>query len=76
MNALSRDNEGLERPRGLEPPPGAWQAPVLPLYYGRLSNIETYNTLLMMPQATTACSVIALAYIFGRANLPAQPALT
>jgi hypothetical protein len=25
----------LERPRGLEPPPGAWQAPVLPLYYGR-----------------------------------------
>jgi hypothetical protein len=25
----------LERPRGLEPPPTAWQAVVLPLYYGR-----------------------------------------
>ena len=25
----------MERPRGLEPPPTAWQAVVLPLYYGR-----------------------------------------
>jgi hypothetical protein len=29
----------MERPRGLEPPPTAWQAVVLPLYYGR----ETIN---------------------------------
>jgi hypothetical protein len=27
--------EKMERPRGLEPPPTAWQAVVLPLYYGR-----------------------------------------
>jgi hypothetical protein len=27
--------QNLERPRGLEPPPTAWQAVVLPLYYGR-----------------------------------------
>jgi hypothetical protein len=39
MNPRSekKDEEKLERPRGLEPPPGAWQAPVLPLYYGRVS---------------------------------------
>ena len=30
-----RTMKRMERPRGLEPPPGAWQAPVLPLYYGR-----------------------------------------
>lgn len=29
----------MERPRGLEPPPTAWQAVVLPLYYGRISYI-------------------------------------
>ena len=28
----------MERPRGLEPPPTAWQAVVLPLYYGRISD--------------------------------------
>jgi hypothetical protein len=28
--------ERMERPRGLEPPPTAWQAVVLPLYYGRI----------------------------------------
>jgi hypothetical protein len=27
--------KAMERPRGLEPPPTAWQAVVLPLYYGR-----------------------------------------
>src|ERR1035441_2880182 len=27
--------EGMERPMGLEPTPGPWQGPVLPLYYGR-----------------------------------------
>ena len=27
----------MERPRGLEPPPTAWQAVVLPLYYGRFA---------------------------------------
>ena len=29
----------MERPRGLEPPPTAWQAVVLPLYYGRFATI-------------------------------------
>src|SRR6266852_3065834 len=33
----------LERPRGLEPPPTAWQAVVLPLYYGRFSQQILYN---------------------------------
>jgi hypothetical protein len=30
----------LERPRGLEPPPTAWQAVVLPLYYGRFAQLR------------------------------------
>src|SRR3990172_9713522 len=28
----------MERPRGLDPPPTAWQAVVLPLYYGRFAS--------------------------------------
>jgi hypothetical protein len=27
--------EGMERSMGLEPTPGPWQGPVLPLYYDR-----------------------------------------
>ena len=34
----------MERPRGLEPPPTAWQAVVLPLYYGRPAGKIIYNT--------------------------------
>jgi hypothetical protein len=35
--------EGMERPMGLEPTPGPWQGPVLPLYYGR-PNQRNSNT--------------------------------
>ncbi len=35
--------DSMERPRGLEPPPTAWQAVVLPLYYGR-SAYAFYST--------------------------------
>jgi hypothetical protein len=37
----------MERPRGIEPPPTAWQAVVRPLYYGRISvgaNVLFYST--------------------------------
>jgi hypothetical protein len=34
----------LERPRGLEPPPTAWQAVVLPLYYGRFAHYHWGDT--------------------------------
>src|SRR5205807_9868845 len=34
----------MERPRGLEPPPTAWQAVGLPLYYGRSGLTFPYNT--------------------------------
>jgi hypothetical protein len=34
----------MERPRGLEPPPTAWQAVVLPLYYGRETPIPVVET--------------------------------
>src|SRR5690348_17260410 len=37
------NQEGVERPMGLEPTPGPWQGPVLPLYYGR-SNQRNFNT--------------------------------
>ncbi len=46
---------GMERPRGLEPPPTAWQAVVLPLYYGR-STCSSYSMGLrrrQAPQGTT-----------------------
>ena len=33
----------MERPMGLEPTPGPWQGPVLPLYYGR-PNQRNFNT--------------------------------
>jgi hypothetical protein len=33
----------MERPMGLEPTPGPWQGPVLPLYYGR-PNQQNFNT--------------------------------
>ena len=32
----------MERPMGLEPTPGPWQGPVLPLYYGR-PNLRNSN---------------------------------
>lgn len=41
----------MERPRGLEPPPTAWQAVVLPLYYGR-SGLIFYSTLKPQLQAS------------------------
>jgi hypothetical protein len=39
----------MERPRGLEPPPTAWQAVVLPLYYGRIPE-RIYSTRSRPPQ--------------------------
>ena len=40
LTDLARPHElemggAMERPMGLEPTPGPWQGPVLPLYYGR-----------------------------------------
>src|SRR5712691_5859781 len=35
MRIEEQYREGMERPMGLEPTPTAWQAVVLPLYYGR-----------------------------------------
>lgn len=42
----------MERPMGLEPTPGPWQGPVLPLYYGR-PNLENSNTPLSHRQGST-----------------------
>jgi hypothetical protein len=42
-NYLRKVREGMERPMGLEPTPGPWQGPVLPLYYGR-PNQRNFNT--------------------------------
>ncbi len=44
----------LERPRGLEPPPTAWQAVVLPLYYGRPTAFFFYSTHTERPQGRRA----------------------
>jgi hypothetical protein len=41
--SLGPVREGMERPMGLEPTPGPWQGPVLPLYYGR-PNQRNSNT--------------------------------
>src|SRR5712664_742512 len=47
--------DGLERPRGLEPPPTAWQAVVLPLYYGRFSQQILYNMQERLSQEPVRC---------------------
>src|SRR6266581_4360636 len=47
--------DGLERPRGLEPPPTAWQAVVLPLYYGRFSQQILYSMQERLPQEPLRC---------------------
>jgi hypothetical protein len=45
----------MERPMGLEPTPGPWQGPVLPLYYGR-TNQENCSTPALHRQALTSTS--------------------
>lgn len=47
MVAEAAPEEKLERPMGLEPTPTAWQAVVLPLYYGRLDVRLFYSTALL-----------------------------
>ena len=44
VGGLRRTGRGnMERPMGLEPTPGPWQGPVLPLYYGR-PKLQNFNT--------------------------------
>lgn len=57
MNEATENFQGMERPRGIEPPPTAWQAVVQPLYYGRISvslNAFFYSMPLMTGQGPAA----------------------